>query len=90
MKFNQSLPSQVNFLLFLLISISLIANTARAYDYNVVVGCGIYFLSTKNPFLHKMFYFYILVFLTICADALTIALLYGKINVFHSMIVPGI
>ncbi len=68
--------------------ISLLANATRGYDYNVVIGCGIYFLSTKNPFLHKMFYFYLLVGLTICADGIVIALLVGKVNIFHSLIVP--
>ena len=90
MKLNQSLPPQANFLLFLLISISLLANTTRSYDYNIVVGCGVYFLSTKNPFLHKMVYFYLLVGLTILADALVIVLLYEKVSMFHSLIVPGI
>ncbi len=88
MKLNQTLLSQSYFILFVLIMVSLLANTTRGYDYNVVIGCGIYFLSTKNPFLHKMFYFYLLVGLTICADGIVIALLFGKVSVFHSLIAP--
>ena len=90
MKINQTLPTQANFLLFVLILLALFANATHGYDYNVVIGCGVYFLSSKNPFLHKMIYFYLLVGLTICADALVIVLLYGKVDMFHSMIVPGV
>lgn len=37
-----------------------------------------------------MVYFYLLVGLTIIADALVIVLLYEKVSMFHSLIVPGI
>lgn len=90
MRLNQNLPPQANFLLFLLIALALINNTTRSNDYNVVMGCGLYFLSSKHPLLHKMVYFYLLVTLTICADVMVMVLLYGKVDMFHSLIVPGI
>jgi hypothetical protein len=65
-------------------------NTAKAYDYNVAVGGGLYFLSTLNPVLYKMPYFYILVGLTICADGIAISLLIGKLPVVHAIVVPAI
>lgn len=37
-----------------------------------------------------MIYFYLLVGLTIFADALVIVLLYEKVSMFHSLIVPGV
>lgn len=87
---GQTLPAQARFLLFLIIVVSLLANTARSYDYNVVVGCGVYFLSTKNPLLYQTPTLYVLVILTICADGIVISLLYNKVSVFQAVVFPAI
>ncbi len=89
-KLNQSLLIQSNLILFILILVSLLVNATHGYGYNVAVGCGIYFLSTKHPFLYRMFYFYLLVVLTILADGITVSLLYNKTSVFHWAIAPVI
>jgi hypothetical protein len=65
-------------------------NATHGYGYNVAIGCGVYFLSTKHPFLHRMVYFYMLVVLTILADGIKVALLYNKVSVFHWLIAPVI
>ena len=65
-------------------------NATRGYGYNVAIGCGVYFLSTKHPFLYKMVYFYVLVVLTMVADGITVALLYNKVSVFHWLIAPAV
>lgn len=89
-KSNQPLPPQANFLLFILIALSLLNNATHSYDYNVVIGCGLYFLSSKHPFLHKMPYSYLLIILTICSDLLVITLLWDKVDLLHALIVPVI
>lgn len=66
----------------------MLANTTRGYDYNVAVGCGIIFISTKNPSIYRMFYFYLLVGMIMIADGIAITLLIGKVSVFHSLIAP--
>jgi hypothetical protein len=66
----------------------MLVNATRGYGYNVAIGCGIYFLSTKNPYLTRFLYFYILVTLTIVADGISIALLHNKVSAFHWAIAP--
>jgi len=75
-------------LLFMLIVLSIMGNSTRGYDYNIVIACGIYFLSSVNAVMYKMFYFYLLVGLTILADGIAVALLLGKVPIFHSIIFP--
>jgi hypothetical protein len=74
-------------LLFILIVISFI-NNAKRFDYNSAVALGLIFISSKNPYMHKMYYFYLLVILTIIVDGFSIGLLSKSINVLHAIIIP--
>ena len=76
-------------LFFILIVISFI-NCAKSFDYNCAVSLGLIFISSKNPYLHRMYYFYMIVILSMLVDGFSIALLCKSLDVFHAIIIPVI
>ena len=85
---NQTLTSQSYALLFVLVIVAILKNTSKGYDYNIAIACGVYYLSTKHPFIYKMPFFYVIIAMTITADVIVVALLMGKVSIFHSFIFP--
>jgi len=74
-------------LLLILVVISFI-NNAKRFDYNSPIALGLIFISSKNPYLYRMYCFYLLVVLTIFVDGISIALLSKNIDAFHAIVIP--
>lgn len=71
----------------MLLAISLL-NNIKGFDYNIVCACGLFYLSSLNPYIYHFLYFYIMVTLMIIADISTIYLLANKVSFLHAIIFP--